>query len=1158
MSVGAPVAAGTSVDLEACAREPIHVPGAIQPHGYLLSLEGRDFRVVRASENIVDIAGGAGPGGILGLPLDRVVGLEPVAGLAGLLAGGEVEVSRPLKLRLSVGGEDRPFDAVAHGVGPERVVELEPSLSDDRLPFSDFFHLVRASVARLHLADDVDALFEAAAAEIRRLTGYDRVMVYRFLDDWAGEVVGEARDQALTPYLGLRYPASDIPPQARRLYATNLLRVIPDVGYRPIAVATDRPDARPPLDMSRCGLRSVSPMHLEYLANMGVAATLCISLMVKGQLRGLIACHHGSPRRQAIERRIACEFLGQVLSLHWSVLEERAAYKYRIRANAMQELLVDQVMSCAELGARSRPVGGDRPRLLDLIDSTGAAVIAGGHCVRLGDAPAEQVIRAIVGRVAERGFGPLFITDWIDRDLPGLAVDAGVASGLIVAEVSRDRGEYLVWFRPEVVREVKWGGDPNKPVETSPDGVSRLHPRRSFELWREEVRGKCAPWTAPEIEAATGLRDLAARLGEERCAQARARQQSVLARLGQSALSRGDIGELMREAAATVASTIEADCCGIFLPDPEINALCLHAGVGWGPASVGSVALTLERRGAAERVMGPGEPEPYLIISGPADGLGPLLLDRGITASVFAPIRGSGPVAGVLGAHGVVQREFTPDEAGFVAGVAVILGNALARRRAEEALEHQALHDALTGLPNRTLFLRRVEQALRPSDQGPAVASILLIDLDRFKEVNDTYGHDHGDWLLQQIQPRLLSAIRNVDTVARLGGDEFAVLLPGANAADSASAAQRILLEVSRPFEVGGKRLQVGASIGVAATPEHGTDAGTLLRRADLAMYAAKRDGGGSVIFRDELQQDALCSPDMVSELRDAIDGGRLRLAYQPQVDLRTRTVTGAEALVRWSHSEHGPIPPDRFIPMAERVGLIRRLDRWVIRAGMQQCRRWTEEGRDLRVSVNVSARSLQDEPFADWIIETLAETGVAPSRMVLEVTESAVMGDLSRSLRNMQTIHDNGIHIAIDDFGTGYSSLSYLMRLPVDEVKIDRSFVGTMAAKEEAAMIVRLVTELGHNLKLRVVAEGVEDVETLERLAALGCDFAQGHLLGEPQPAEQLAEWCDRSREWRQTPCPTADYRSAIADEAGQGARHRTLRYDPPAGAARDAAGRP
>ena len=314
---------------------------------------------------------------------------------------------------------------------------------------------------------------------------------------------------------------------------------------------------------------------------------------------------------------------------------------------------------------------------------------------------------------------------------------------------------------------------------------------------------------------------------------------------------------------------------------------------------------------------------------------------------------------------------------------------------------------------------------------------------------------------------------------------------------------------LAQPFEVAGKRIEVGASVGVALSPMHGKNAGTLLRRADVAMYAAKRNGGGSVVFREELEGDT-SRLDLISELKEAPVKNQLRLVYQPQIDLKTGQLWGVEALIRWDHPRDGSVHPDRFIPLAEQSGIIRCLDFWAIQTGMRQCREWCERGRGIRVSVNVSARSLQDRDFADSVSRLLAETGVDPHCITLEVTESAVMEDLDRAIATLARLHEMGLGISIDDFGTGYSSLSYLMKLPADEVKIDRSFVRTMASHQEAAMIVRLVTDLGHNLRLRVVAEGVEDQQTLERLAVLGCDLAQGYHIGRPQSADRLEAWLE------------------------------------------------
>jgi len=429
-------------------------------------------------------------------------------------------------------------------------------------------------------------------------------------------------------------------------------------------------------------------------------------------------------------------------------------------------------------------------------------------------------------------------------------------------------------------------------------------------------------------------------------------------------------------------------------------------------------------------------------------------------------------------------------------------------RASEDALRHQALHDALTGLPNRTLLHDRLRSALAASERDRCPVALLLLDLDRFKEINDTFGHHCGDLLLQRVGPCLSSILRASDTVARLGGDEFAIVLPGDDSAGALRTARKIGDALDVPFVIDGQSLQIGASIGVALCPDHGDDTQTLLRRADVAMYEAKRTHSGCALYdaaRDPYSADRLA---LVGALRHAIAHDELLLHYQPKVDLKSGRVFAVEALARWRHSEHGMIPPDRFIPLTEQTGLIAPLTLWVLDTALAQCRRWRSAGYTIEVAVNLSMWNLHDPGLVDALARMLADRAVPPAALCLELTESAIMADAERAQTVLARLADLGVGISIDDFGTGYSSLAYLKRLPVGELKIDKSFVQHMGEDENDRAIVGSTIGLAHSLGLRVVAEGVEDKRAWDFLARLGCDVAQGYYLSRPLPASELEQW--------------------------------------------------
>jgi diguanylate cyclase (GGDEF)-like protein len=426
--------------------------------------------------------------------------------------------------------------------------------------------------------------------------------------------------------------------------------------------------------------------------------------------------------------------------------------------------------------------------------------------------------------------------------------------------------------------------------------------------------------------------------------------------------------------------------------------------------------------------------------------------------------------------------------------------------------EYQLFHDLLTGLPNRALLIERLQQQLlRQPRTGESVA-LVVMDLTDFKVVNDSLGHDVGDDLLRQVGPRLAASLRAADTVARLGGDEFAILLPGTDETGAARVAQKMLAALEQAFPLAGETLDIGASVGVAVAPAHATQADQLLSRADVAMYAAKGSLTGLAVFSAEHERDGAGRLALMSDLRRAVDEGELVLYYQPQIDLRTGAITSVEALVRWMHPKRGLVGPDEFIPLAERTGLIKRLTRTVLTEAIRQARAWELAGLRVPVAVNLSMRNIHDPQLPQTIAQLLQRWDARPELLRLEITETVLAADPQRALQTMDSLRAMGVHIALDDFGIGYSSLSYLNRLPLDDIKIDKSFVIGMIDDESSATIVRATVDLGHGLGYGVVAEGVENTETRQRLSALGCDAIQGFLIARPMPADQTAEWIGRA----------------------------------------------
>jgi diguanylate cyclase (GGDEF)-like protein/PAS domain S-box-containing protein len=426
-------------------------------------------------------------------------------------------------------------------------------------------------------------------------------------------------------------------------------------------------------------------------------------------------------------------------------------------------------------------------------------------------------------------------------------------------------------------------------------------------------------------------------------------------------------------------------------------------------------------------------------------------------------------------------------------------------QRQMRRIEYQALHDALTDLPNRTLFGDRAEQALLTAQRDGSGFAVMLIDLDRFKEVNDTLGHPSGDLLLREIARRLRRALRESDTVARLGGDEFGVVAPGLSDGATARAfADKLREELAQPVVVGGLTIEVEASVGIAIYPDHGEDVETLTRHADVSMYVSKNTHT-PIVYAAAYDHHSLARLALHGELRQALEGNELVVHYQPQADVATGEVHKVEALVRWQHPEHGLLWPDQFIPLAEQTGLIRALTHYVLDTALCQCHAWRAEGREVRVAVNITGRELVDLRFPDEVTKLLSKWRIKPAQLELEITESTIMTDPPRARTVLAQLSKLGVRLAVDDFGSGHASLGYLRKLPINVLKIDKSFIQQMADDAGDAAIVRTAIDLGHNLGLEVVAEGVETEDAKHRLEALGCDTLQGYHLGRPQPASSL-----------------------------------------------------
>jgi len=491
------------VDLTNCDREPIHIPGAIQPHGVLLVLHQSTLEIVQVSRNTQGLLGPA-PEELLGQPLSSLFSDQQIQQIQQCLTEN-FESINPLELAVTQGEQAQPFDGIVHRWDGVIILELEPRQNLPSPNFIDFYHQVRGVITRIQKAPSLQAMSQVVVKEVRRITGFDRVMVYQFDETGSGSVIAEDTNQD-QPYLGLRYPATDIPKQARRLYTLNWLRLIPTSQYEPVPlVPPNNPVTNEPLDLSLAVLRSVSPLHMEYLQNMGVNASMSISLIQNQDIWGLIACHHSEPAYIPYNVRTACEFIGQVMSVE---LVNKAASEdidYKMHLKSLQTEFVDALSQedhfldgMAKLGRQ----------LLGLVNATGAIVCSGNQCISFGQTPPKDDINALLKWIKPRFDQGMFKTQSLMQDYPAAAAYKAIASGVLALEISSIHRNFILWFRPEVIQTVNWGGNPNKPVEVSEDGSLRLSPRQSFDLWQETVKGTCLPWKASEIEVVQELRSL--------------------------------------------------------------------------------------------------------------------------------------------------------------------------------------------------------------------------------------------------------------------------------------------------------------------------------------------------------------------------------------------------------------------------------------------------------------------------------------------------------------------------------------------------------------------------------------------------------------------------------------------------------------------------
>ncbi len=604
----------------------------------------------------------------------------------------------------------------------------------------------------------------------------------------------------------------------------------------------------------------------------------------------------------------------------------------------------------------------------------------------------------------------------------------------------------------------------------------------------------------------------------------RAAQQATVSEIGQRALSDVALTPLLNEAVMMVSQTLSIDLVTVLELQADEQHMLMCAGAGWPPGVIGHHLVPFDAASQAAlaiRAEAPVVVDDYsteIRFSGAA-----VLRDQGALSGITVPIRGRERPFGVLAAHARSLRGFSADDVNFLQSVANVLAAAIERRRSEAETRHLALHDPLTGLPNRALFRDRLQHALARSRRRDTTLAVLFLDVDNFKVVNDSLGHEAGDELLTALAPRLAEAVRTGDTVARFGGDEFVLLCEDVEDEQEAlEIAERVKQCFARPLSIAGGEHFVTASIGVALPSAGHELPESLLRDADAAMYQAKERGRARFeVFDADMRASALKRLQVEADLRRALERDEMRLVYQPVIEVESGRIAAVEALLRWHHPERGVVPPLDFIPVAEESGLIVPLGAWVLREAMRKAHHWRQlcgpGETPLVVSANLSARQMVERDLVSTVAELLEGTGVDPRQIALEITETVLVEDTASAAEQLRALEELGVKLVLDDFGTGYSSLGYVKRFPLSFLKIDRSFVAELGRNGRDAAIVSAIAEMARALGARVVAEGVETEEQLAGVRKLGCELAQGYLFARPLPPDEIDALL-RTDPWRAT----------------------------------------
>ncbi|VXD22556.1 putative Diguanylate cyclase [Planktothrix serta PCC 8927] len=1066
-------------DLMKIEQEFIHNPGRIQPHGLLLVLQEPDLKILQVSQNALKLFG-VSFSTFLNRPLSHFLNKLQFFQIQDCLINNNFQSYNPIHLVFHIKNKKIICEGILHRNQDIVVLELELT-QDQNVTFVNFYHLVRVSVCKIQSATNFQSLTQFLAEEIRKISGFDRVMVYQFDQANNGIVIAEDKRQDLESLLGLHYPHTDIPRFYRELYKQNWLRLLVDIDHEPVdIIPAINPVTQKPLDLSFSVLRSVSPCHLEYLRNMGVQATLCISLIKKDRLWGLIACHHYSPRYLSYGIRKACEFLGQVMAveLPYKEVSEDYLYYHEILKLVRKNLLNAPALETSFIQSLVQ----DKTNLLNLVKAQGAVIRFGEDLMLIGQTPSLTEVQQLITWLSQYCHQEVFYTDCLPALYPKAASYKDLISGILAISLSPNQSEYhLIWFRPEVIQMVNWAGNPQHSLEIENPGVLRLTPRQSFELWKETVKLKSLPWKSVEIETAQELRNslmlAALESSEYQLRQSKELAQVTLQSIGDAVITTNNQGEI--ESLNPVAEELTGWSVIQAKNLPLHDVFKIFDGITH--EFIENPVKTVLKEGCIFDFSDN-------VILRSKDGK-----ERAIDNSA-APIR---------------NRD------GAIIGAVLVFRDVTQERELSQRLSWQACHDALTGLINRSEFEKRVKTTLQLMQESPNHHAICYLDLDQFKIVNDTCGHLAGDELLRQLSCLLQTQVSERDTLARLGGDEFGLLL-NYYSFDEAQKKALDLCNLIRSFRFiwQEKVFSIGVSIGLVIIDEKTSDLATILSAADAACYAAKNQGRNRVHLYQADDQDLIQQRREIrwaAQIPQALEEDRFCLYHQPIVEVNTTSKQHkhGEILLRLRDTSGQLVSPMAFIPAAERYDLMKSIDRWVIRTVFshlekhhQSLNLTTNAGETEEFyAINLSGASLNDNEFIKFLYEQFKVYQVSPKMICFEITETLAIANLKKAVQLIQSLKLLGCSFALDDFGSGMSSFSYLKTLPIDYLKIDGGFVREILTDPVAREIVEAIHRIGHVMKIKTIAEFVENDAILTELKKIGIDYAQGYGIGKPQP---------------------------------------------------------